>query len=267
MDNLLEINNLSYSYKDNTIFNNLQISIKKETLNLILGANSSGKTTLIRLLSGILPSNNCITIDEVTLNKKNIRDYLLSIGVVFFDDNNKFLFDKVLDELAFPLENLNYKSKDITNRIYEVRNILGLQNCINKNTYDLTTYEQVKVLIGVAIMHKPKVIFLDNILSKLNFQESKKLFNHLNKLKKDITICITSSSLTNILYFDNVIVINDGKNIIQDIPENVLKQDNDLSKIGLTIPPMIDLSLKLGFYGLLDEIITDVDGMVDKLWK
>lgn len=267
MDNLLEINSLSYSYKDKLIFNNLQISIKYETINLILGPNGSGKTTLIRLLGGILPSDDCITIANTTLNKNNLKQYLLSIGVVFSDDHNKFLFENVLDELAFPLENLNYKKDDIINRIYEVRNMLDLQNCINKKTYELTPYEQVRVLIGVAIMHKPKIIFLDNIIAKLNGVEVKKLFKLLDKIKKKITICITSSSLNDILLFDNVIVIGNGSVLVQDIPENVLKQDNELSKMGLIIPPMIDLSLKLGFYGLMDEIITDIDGMVDKLWK
>ena len=98
MDNILEVNNLTYSYNNNkTIFNNLQFSIKKETINLLLGSNSSGKTTLIRLLSGILPTNENISIDEIKLNKQNIRKCMLSIGVVFFDDPNTFLFDNVLD--------------------------------------------------------------------------------------------------------------------------------------------------------------------------
>ena len=73
--------------------------------------------------------------------------------------------------------------------------------------------------------------------------------------------------MDSILNFDNVIVINNGKTLITGTPEDVLKNDNELAKAGLMIPPMIDLSLKLGFYNLVDEIITDVDGMVDKLWK
>lgn len=268
MDNILEVNNLTYSYNNNkTIFNNLQFSIKKETINLLLGSNSSGKTTLIRLLSGILPTNENISIDEIKLNKQNIRKYMLSIGVVFFDDPNKFLFDNVLDELAFPLENLNYKKDIIINRIYEVRNILDLQNCLNKKISDLTYYEQVKVLIGTSIIHKPKIIFLDNPFSKLNDLEIKKVFKFLDKIKKDTTVFITSSNLDQILLFDDVIVIDNGNVLIHDNPKNVLQHDNELSKAGFIIPPMIDLSLKLSFYGIIDEVITDVNEMVNKLWK
>jgi len=267
MDNLVEINNLSYSYKDKTIFHDLQISIKKETTNLILGTNSSGKTTLIRILSGILPSGKEINVNGVNLNKKNIKEYLLFIGVVFFDDANKFLFNNVIDELAFPLENLNYNKKDIMNKINEILKLLEIQNCINKRTYELTSFEQVKVLIGVSIMHNPKVIFLDNALSKLNPNEAKKLFKLFDKIKHNTTICITSSNMEHVLLFDNVIVINEGKTLFNDTPNNVLQHDNELARAGFYIPPMIDLSLKLSFYGLVDEIIVDVDRMVDTLWK
>lgn len=267
MDNLLEINNLNYSYKNKNVFNNLQISIKSNTTNLILGPNSSGKTTLIRLISGILPTNDFINLDGISLNKRSYREYLLSIGVVFFDNHNKFLFDKVFDELIFPLENLKYTKKEITNRVNEVTNLLNLDNCIHKNISDLTIFEQAKVLLGASIIHKPKIILLDNILSKLNENELKKFFKILNKIKKEVTICITSTNMDSILNFDNIIVINDGKKLISGTPKDVLQSDNELAKAGLMIPPMIDLSLKLGFYNLVDEIITDVDGMVDKLWK
>lgn len=266
MDKILEVNELNHSFKNKTIFNNLQFSIKKSTTNLILGPNSCGKTTLIRLLCGIFKSKNNVTVNNVVLNKNNLNDYLLSIGVVFFDDQNKFLFDKVIDELSFPLENLNYSRKSIKNRINEVKEILQLGDIVNKKIEDLTTLEEVKTLIGVSIMHNPKIIFLDNALSKLTRVEVKELFDILDKLKQDTTICITSSNMEDILLFDNVIVIGSDE-IIEGTPKEVLEKDNELAKRGLFVPPMIDLSLKLGFYGLLDEVITDVNGMVDRLWK
>lgn len=267
MDNILEVNNLNYSIDNKIIFDNLQISIKNSTTNLILGSNSSGKTTLIRLLCGILPSDNTISVNYIPLNKSNLKEYLLSIGVIFFDDHNKFLFDNVMDELSFPLENLNYKKKDITSRIYEVSNLVEIKNCINKTVEELTFFEQAKVLIGLAIIHKPKIIFLDNALSKLTKDEVNKLFDILDKIKKEITICITSSNMEHILLFDNIIVLGNNKNLIEGTYKEVLSKDNELAKLGLCIPPMIDLSLKLGFYGLLDDVITDINGMVDKLWK
>jgi len=267
MDKILQVNGLTHSFNKKVIFDNLQFSIKKSTTNLILGPNSCGKTTLIRLLCGILASENNITVNNIVLNKKNLKDYLLSIGVVFFDDHNKFLFDNVIDELSFPLENLSYKKEVINARIDEIKNIFKLDDCINKDIEKLTEFEKVKVLIGLSIIHKPKIIFLDNALSKLKWEEVKDLFTILDNIKEETTICITSSSMEDILLFDNVIVFGNNKNLIEGSPKEVLEKDNELTKLGLQLPLMIDLSLKLGFYGLLDDVITDVNGMVDKLWK
>ena len=267
MENVLEINNLNFTYKKDYIFEDLQFSIKKEQLTLILGSCSCGKTTLIRLITGLLPSNDKIVLNGISLNKKNLKEYLLNFGVVFYDDNYLFLSETVINELTFPLENLLYPKKEIIDRVNEVSKLFQLDNCLNKNISTLTTFEKVKVLIATSIMHRPKVIFLDNILKDLSNNEINKLFTVLNKIKKEISIVITSSSLDNILNFDKVLVIGNKKILLNGSPKEVLMQDNELTKLGLAIPPMIDLSLKLNFYGVLDDVITDVDRMVDTLWK
>ena len=259
MENILEVNNLTFAYnKDHNVFENLQFSIKKETVSLILGSSSCGKTTLIRLLTGILPSNNNITVNGVSLNNKTVKDYMLLFGVVFSDDNYLFLTETVIDEIAYPLENLSYSKKEINERIQELVNLLQLDDCINK---------QVKVLIATSIAHHPKIIFLDNILEGLTNSEVQKIFTILNKIKKDISIVITSTSLDYILNFDEVVVLGNKKVLTTGTPKEVLTVDNELAKLGFAIPKMIDLSLKLAFYGVVDDVITDVDRMVDVLWK
>lgn len=268
MENILEVNNLTFAYnKDHNVFENLQFSIKKETVSLILGSSSCGKTTLIRLLTGILPSNNNITVNGVSLNNKTVKDYMLLFGVVFSDDNYLFLTETVIDEIAYPLENLSYSKKEINERIQELVNLLQLDDCINKRTNELSSFEQVKVLIATSIAHHPKIIFLDNILEGLTNSEVQKIFTILNKIKKDISIVITSTSLDYILNFDEVVVLGNKKVLTTGTPKEVLTVDNELAKLGFAIPKMIDLSLKLAFYGVVDDVITDVDRMVDVLWK
>ena len=113
-----------------------------------------------------------------------------------------------------------------------------------------------------------KIIFLDNPLKKLSMIEQKNIIELLNKIKKDITVCITSSKLDNVLMFDNIFVLGNGNIAMTGEPLDIITKDNELAKLGINIPSMIDLSIKLQFYGILkDEVVTDVDRMVDKLWN
>ena len=269
MDKVLVVNNMDFSYDDNIVFEDTCFYLERNTLNYVIGSNNSGKTTLIKLLSGVLPSFNCIKIDNVLLNHKNLNRYVRIMGVVLTENNNQFLFDTVIKELTFPLENLYLSKKKIYKRVDEVLCLLNMQALKNKKISDLSNIEKTKLLIGLSIIHKPKVIFLDNPYLYLNKKES----NVINKLLKSIvksekiTVLVTTMNLENIIQADNVIVLGKKGIILQGTPLEVLKQDNILARNDIYIPTMINLSVKLGEYDLLNKIILDPKRMVDTLWK
>lgn len=260
---------MDFSYDDNIVYENTSFYLERNTLNYVIGSNNSGKTTLIKLLSGVLPSFNCIKIDNVLLNYRNLNRYVRIMGVVLTENNNQFLFDTVIKELTFPLENLYLSKKKIYKRVDEVLYLLNMQALKNKKISDLSNIEKTKLLIGLSIIHKPKVIFLDNPYLYLNKKES----NVINKLLKsivkseNITVLVTTMNLENIIQADNVIVLGKKGIIIKGTPLEVLKQDNILARNDIYIPTMINLSVKLGEYDLLNKIILDPKRMVDTLWK
>lgn len=269
MNKVLVVNNLDFSYDNNSVFENLTFYLETNTVNFVIGSNNSGKTTLIKTLSGVLPSFNCIKIENVLLNQKNINRYVRMMGVVLFENKNQFLFDNVLNELTFPLENLCITRKKIFKRIDEVLELLNIKNILYKKIDELTNIERTKLLIGLSILHKPRIIFLDNPYINLNKKESNiinKLLNLMAK-KEGITVLITTNDLENVLSSDKVIVLGNKCVAFEGDPLTVLKQDNKLSKLGINMPLMIDLSIKLGQYDLLDKVILDTDRMVEVLWK
>ena len=269
MNKVLVVNNLDFSYDNNSVFENLTFYLETNTVNFVIGSNNSGKTTLIKILSGVLPSFNCIKIENVLLNQKNINRYVRMMGVVLFENKNQFLFDNVLNELTFPLENLCITRKKIFKRIDEVLELLNIKNILYKKIDELTNIERTKLLIGLSILHKPRIIFLDNPYIILNKKESNiinKLLNLIAK-KEGITVLITTNDLENVLSSDKVIVLGNKCVAFEGDPLTVLKQDNKLSKLGINMPLMIDLSIKLGQYDLLDKVILDTDRMVEVLWK
>lgn len=267
MSNII-IDKLSFSYNDNKVLDNISFKVKKASLVSIIGSNNCGKTTLIKCLAGFFSIDEVVSIDDIVLNKKNIKKYSRNIGVVFSLDQNQFLFDRVIDEITFPLGNLNYKKKEIKTNVTEISDLLFLGDILNKYIWELSHVEKIKVLLAVSIIHKPKVLLLDDILIGLNVEEREKILLILKRVvrKHGIIVILTSSSLGDAIYSDAILVIENGSIKYSGKLSDVLSHDNSLTKLGIDIPVMMDMSLKLQFYDLLDKIILKEEEMVDELW-
>lgn len=265
---VFKIKKLHYSYGSKEVLKNITFKVKIPALISVIGSNNCGKTTLIKCLSGIMPIDESVYIDDIVLNRKNIKKYSRNVGVVFSLEHNQFLFDKVWDEITFPLCNLNYKKNKIKEAVTNVSNLLFLDDILKKKVSQLNMIDKIKVLIAVSIVHKPKVLFLDDIFVGLNDDEKERLLLILKRVVREYKIIIisTSSSLSDCIYSDAVLVIDDGIIKYSGNLNDILAHDNDLVKLGIDIPIMMDMSLKLQFYDLLDKVILNTEEMVDELW-
>ncbi len=269
MKSIIEIKNLDYSISNNIIFKDLNMSINENSFVSIAGNNTSGKTTLIKLIGGLLPSDNSIVIGYSYLNSNRLYDHINDLGIVFGSRLNSFLFDDVYKEMTYPLENLNYKEEEIEDRILELAKFFDIKRLLDKKTYDLTNSEKQEVLIAIALLHKPKILLLDNPFSmmdnKTKIKMVKKLKEYRNKNK--LTIVLTTTNLEDTLASDYLYIINKGNVVIEGKPLSVLREDSIINRLGLSMPFMVDLSLKLEFYKLINNIELDMESMVNTLWK
>ena len=264
----LNINKLNYSYDDRQVLKDITFKVKMPSFVSVIGSNNCGKTTLIKCLSGIVPIGEYVSIDDIVLSRKNIKKYSRCIGVVFSLDQNQFLFDKVLDEISFPLANLNYKKSLMRKAIADVSRLLFLDDILDEKISDLNSFEQLKVLIAVSVVHRPKVLLLDDIFIGLTEEEKEKIILMIKRVAMEFEMIIlsTSSSLGDCIYSDAILVMEDGKIKYSGNLEDILTHDNDLTKLGINIPVMMDMSVKLQFYDLLDRVILNTEEMVDELW-
>ncbi len=269
MTNILTIKNLNFKYDNTTIFQDFNLSIAENSYISIAGNNGSGKTTLIKLLAGLLPSGNTITIGYSYVDNNRIHDHSKEIGVMFGNQLNSFLFEDVYKEMAFPLENLNKKVTDIEKKILELSKLFGISKLLDKKTSDLTNLEKQELLIVLALLHEPKILLLDNPFSMMDKTTKEKMKKALleYKQKYGITIILTTTNLEDTIDTDYLYVINAGNIVVEGEPLTVLQEDTLLNRLGLQLPFMVDLSLKLQFYELLEEIEIDMDRMVNHLWK
>ncbi len=248
MTKIIEINNFS----DDKLFENLSINIEKNKITTISGANSCGKTTLMRILN-----REVITENDILLNNININDYTIS-------EYTNLVQTVIPNEIVF---NENTLEKELNN--IDLVKGLRIKSIINKNIKDLTIKEKVLAQLAIALDNKPQVLLLDNVFIYFNDKEREEIFTFLRNFQKkyNLTVVLTTIDLRDSLYTDYLYIIGNKKIILKGVPLKVLEKDNILNKVGLNIPFMADLSVKLKDYDLLDSIILEKDRMVDILWK
>ena len=269
MTQLLTLKKLDIGY-DKKIVNNIDLNVDEKELICFLSPNNGGKTTLIKTLAGIiLPKDGTISYEDKELTKSYFKKYIRKVGVVLEDINNNYICEKVDDELKFPLIHLSYPYYEVQKRVKEVAKVLDIENILTKKINDITVLQKAKLSIGVAIMHKPKVLFVDDIFKSLNAKDKEIVMDILKLLiiNYDMSVIFTTSDLNDCIGLNNIHVIGNNKIILHGTYDEIIKNDNELSKVGIEIPIMVDLSRKLQFYNLIDDIYYDVDKVVNALWK
>lgn len=269
MDNMVVINDLSFKYNNNIVFNNLNLSIKKGSITTIIGNNGSGKSTLVRILSGLLGFDGSIYIDNMLLCDRNIGYIRKKIGVVFENPDNSLISETVLEDLAFPLQNMNFDREYIYSRVNEISKFIGISNLLNKCPRDLSGGEKQLVSLGCALVTGPDLLVLDEALSMLDYNNKSRILKILKKINKKygVTIINITHDIEESVYGDDILLIDSGHVIIHDNKENVYEKENLLNDFGIELPFMVSLSKKLSYYDLVDKNIYNIDEMVDTLWQ
>ena len=258
---ILEIINLNYHD-----FNNIYLSFNKGTFYSIIGANASGKTTLFRLISGITLTTNNISCDNVYLNK-NIESYIKKIGIVERVNDNSFIYQKVYDEMTYPLYNLGLSKKKRDSRIIETLNKFNLNSFIDKNINELNTHERQLLLIMISLLHKPKVLLLDSVLNIFTKNEKEDLIKVLNSfIQEGLTVINFTSNLSEACFSEKLILLSNFKILGEYTKEDIYKDDKLFYQNGLEIPFITDLSIKLKMYGVINKNYNDVKEMVNDIW-
>lgn len=265
MDKFIKVDNLTYK----NIFNNINMTIVKSTFISISGPNKCGKSTLLRILSGQLPLKSTVYLNNDDITRFSKNNLYKDIAYVNINETEEFIFPTVEKELLFILDNLGLKQTIRIRRYKEIIKVLNLEEITQKDPAYLTGKEKIFFVLAQAIIYKPKLLVLDDIFIGLRKNEVLKVIKVLKALTKSykMTIIISLDDLYYSLYTDYLYILDKGKILLEGIPIEVLKKDNVLNKIGLQIPFMIDLSVKLKDYNLIDDTILNMDKMVNLLWK
>lgn len=269
MDDIILIKDLDFKYNDKEIFNKFNLKVKRGSWLTIIGPNGSGKSTLIKIILGLLPSDSYLNIDKFILCKDNIKNIRKIIGVVFENPDNQFVAETVMDEMAFTLENLHYSKKEIKKRILEVAKYLDINYLLDKEPHSLNGGQKQLVALGSALVLEPKILIFDEAFTMIDPIEKDNMMKLLKQLNKDknITIINITHDTEECLYGDEIVVLDRGNLILKGPKSLVLKEEKIFNDLGLELPFMASLSIKLQYYNLVDDLVFDMNEMVNKIWK
>lgn len=259
---MIKLENVYFKYKTNKkdefILNNLNLQINKNEFVSIIGSNGVGKTSLVKLISGLtIPSKGDIFINDFnTKSKKDFMNIRNNISVVFQNPDNQIIFERVYEELEFTLKRQNLSKNEIKQRIDTSLTQVNMEDYKFSLTSTLSMGQKQKIIIAEALSLQTDYIILDEPTAMLDPDSKKQILNLLCELNKSgKTIILITHILDEIFYSDRCIYLKDNKIKHDFYINSLLEKDEIKANKSLEILKDINSSNSNFILNLLTKII------------
>ena len=237
--------------KSERVFRGLSISFEAGKFTAVLGSNGSGKSSLAKLLNGLLlPDGGRITVDGFAVgDDENIWEIRRRVGLVFQDPGRQIVGAVVEDDIAFGLENLGLAREVIIARVDSVLKRLGLENVRKSEPHYLSGGQKQRVALAGVLAMQPDYLVLDEPTAMLDPLGRRKVLNLVKELQIEygLGIIYITHHMEEILSADRVVVLDKGT-VVEDFsrPQDLLDNDGlDLRLLHLQLPPLYALAKSL----------------------
>ena len=278
--NIIKAVKLAYEYKrygeDGQVEETLRavdgvdLDVKKGDFVAILGHNGSGKSTLAKQINALLvPTEGTLYVDGMdTKDPEKVWDIRQGAGMVFQNPDNQIIGSVVDEDVGFGPENMGIPTKEIWERVEESLRSVGMWEYRHSSPNKLSGGQKQRVAIaGVVAMH-PKCIVLDEPTAMLDPVGRKDVIRTVRALNmvEDVTVILITHYMEEVIYADKVIVMDDGKVVMQGTPGEIFSQVDTLKKYRLDVPQVTLLAHELKKAGLdLPAGILSIEELVDNL--
>ncbi len=254
MENIIKVENLCFEYEPGLkTIHNISFQIKKGEYVAILGHNGSGKSTIAKLLIGLLEKKSGnIIIDHKELNLENLYKIREKIGIVFQNPDNQFIGATVRDDIAFGLENICIPREKMDELIERYAKRVRMDQFLDHEPTKLSGGQKQRVAIAGILAMSPSLIILDESTSMLDPRGRKEINELIRELKEDkeMTIISITHDIEEAKNADRILLLNKGEIVGDDQPETLLMNEKLLQDLHLDTPFALKVSRKLKAQGI-----------------
>lgn len=238
--NAIEVRNLSFSYDPRVrTIDHVSFDIPEGSYTTLIGHNGSGKSTIAKLLLGLLEkAEGEIKIDGLELTLENLREIRGKIGIVFQNPDNQFIGSTVRDDIAFGLENHCVPQEEMDGIIEKFAARVNMTEFLNSEPTKLSGGQKQRVAIAAVLAMRHKIIVFDEATSMLDPTGKREINALIKELHNDkrLTVISITHDIEEVAQSDNVIVVNKGQIALVGTPKEVFRNEKLMESMQLDIP-------------------------------
>lgn len=224
---MIEFRNVHFAYDaDRPVLKDICLTVEKGEALGIIGANGTGKSTLMKLLLGLLPFEGSITVDGLSVEKKNLAQIRRKLGYVLQDSDNQMFMPTVFEDMVFAPRNYGLSAEEAEAKVDAVLEKLNLTELKHRYNHKISGGEKRMAAIATVLTMEPEVIIMDEPSIALDPYNRRAVIRAINEM--DMTKIIVSHDLDMVLETCSRVVLMNGGRIVADGPADTILRDKTL---------------------------------------
>lgn len=258
---IIKFDNVSFAYEageEDTaatqVVDGFNLCVPEGQFLAVLGHNGCGKSTVAKLINGILvPSSGKVTVDGLdTSDDDRVTDVRRTVGMVFQNPDNQIVATIVEDDVAFGPENLGVPPHEIRKRVDDALKAVGMYEFRGREPHRLSGGQKQRVAIAGIIAMNTKCIVMDEPTAMLDPHGRQEVMDTIQMLNKErgITVILITHYMDEAVKADRVVVMDKGEIVLDGVPRDVFKNVEKLKSLGLDVPQATELAYRLRKAGM-----------------
>ena len=267
-----------YESTSRPVLRDISLKIEEGEYVTIMGANGCGKTTLIRHLNGLLtPWSGSVTVDGLSTSEPGaLSEIRQRVGMVFQNPDSQIVGMSVEEDVAFGPGNIGLPPHEIRERVHNALERVGIGGLLKRNPHTLSSGEKQLLAIAGALAMRPRYLVLDEPTAYLDPSMTRQVLDVVRRLHNEgITVIHVTHDMDEIVGSQRVVVMNEGRIILDDSPTRVFNRVDILRPLGLGIPKVTELMRHLWRMGTdvrpdiltIDEACEEILSLLDSQKK